>query len=802
MLTTPSQFSYKAFISYSHRDACTAKRLHKDLERFVVPKELVGKETSRGVIKRRLGLFFIDRQDLPANSSLPEALKAKLLQCENLIVICSPAAASSFYVDEEIKEFKKAGRANSIFALIAGGRVNAGTENCLPPSLQHESEPGAPDLTREGYHLAKIKLIAGLLGVDPNELQRREIVAERRRRNTWRAAAAAAFMLAVGALVGWFSAYVEYHHNLFVLGNIVDRSARLTAKTVEAASDRGLQMQASLDFLGEATEMYSEAEGYLGKTQPYIENKLRVLLAFSDAFGRVGQVGKQRQYAQDALTTADLLAARLKYDVGGHYQRARAHLALGNVFMNEGNTAAAIGEFDAGLLAYSLIYGERGPGGSEWDRHIILVFLNLAKANALQKRGDKPEALALVETTIANLQAMVRDNAAGKVSEALISAFDKASDLLKEMGRLDDAQSMATDGLNLLAHLRTSDASNLRHRKMEMLLLRASGEIAQRRYKFASARALYFDSFERGRILYDLDPSNVTVIRDLVLTQIKIAEIDRIDFKAMGEPGLRASIARYLRAGDLLSELERKDSANRSLLILRYFINQGLSEAYRVLYELNSDNEAIWFDAIQSAGLRRGVAGDMVSGDPENKQFQVYFYDSTMAMIDLLGKKGEFREALKRTQEGLARLKTKEPSLLREPDMRRMRAGLLEREGYFLQLNGADKDAARSPLLEALDERKRLSEEQPGDTQRIRNLAHASRILAETLERCGDLAAALTAAESAIAHLDRALGLARDRNPDWEGQRGEVAGLIARLRLKTSEPSAKTLEKPGRLAGN
>ena len=41
---------YRAFISYSHADKAFGRRLHRRLERYGVPRRLVGRATARGEV--------------------------------------------------------------------------------------------------------------------------------------------------------------------------------------------------------------------------------------------------------------------------------------------------------------------------------------------------------------------------------------------------------------------------------------------------------------------------------------------------------------------------------------------------------------------------------------------------------------------------------------------------------------------------------------------------------------------------------------------------------------------------------
>lgn len=215
---------YWAFLSYSHRDAKWAGWLHKALESYRPPKQLIGTRTERGPVPARLSPIFRDREELASatdlGTSINEALSRSLCQ----IVICSPSAARSRWVNEEILAFKRLGREDRIFCVIVDGEPNASDDpsqlqhECFPPALRYRlgadgalssirTEPIAADARegKDGRSNAKLKLIAGLLGVGYDALRQREL---RRRQGRLFAIASAATAgmvitsgLAVAALI-------------------------------------------------------------------------------------------------------------------------------------------------------------------------------------------------------------------------------------------------------------------------------------------------------------------------------------------------------------------------------------------------------------------------------------------------------------------------------------------------------------------------------------------------------------------------------------------------------------------------
>jgi len=200
-------FRYKAFISYSHRDQKWAKWLQGSLEGYRVPKRLVGTEGAYGAIPARLAPVFRDREDLSSASDLSAKVKEALQSSEALIVVCSPTAVRSGWVSEEIRYFRKLGREDRIFALIVDGDPQAAepSQLCFPRGLTvaadgTEREPLAADARKwaDGKLLAKLKLIAGILGIGLDDLRRRDM---QRRQRLWMLSMGGAMTIAVAMTV-------------------------------------------------------------------------------------------------------------------------------------------------------------------------------------------------------------------------------------------------------------------------------------------------------------------------------------------------------------------------------------------------------------------------------------------------------------------------------------------------------------------------------------------------------------------------------------------------------------------------
>lgn len=182
---------YVAFISYAHSDRTWwgepwGRYLHRKIESF---KLSLGKDS-----KPRLRPVFLDRAELAAHGSLDSQIESALADSKYLVVICSPTAARSAHVNQEVAFFKSLGREMEVLCLIIGGEPNTnpitGTprnDECFPQSVRFRvsasgevtdqpAKPVAADARRgaDGTFNAILKVIATLANQSFEGLRQRE----------------------------------------------------------------------------------------------------------------------------------------------------------------------------------------------------------------------------------------------------------------------------------------------------------------------------------------------------------------------------------------------------------------------------------------------------------------------------------------------------------------------------------------------------------------------------------------------------------------------------------------------------
>ncbi|MBQ4537524.1 MAG: toll/interleukin-1 receptor domain-containing protein [Lachnospiraceae bacterium] len=198
---------YDAFISYRHceLDMYVAKKIHKGLETFKVPRS-VAKKTGKKSIKR----VFRDQEELPIGSDLGDNIKHALQESEYLVVICSPRTKESYWVMQEIDTFiAMHGRERVLAVLIEGEPADSFPVQILTDDKGNPVEPLAADvrgLSRKQID-KKIKaeimrLAAPIIGCTYDDLRQRH--RERRMRKLIFATSGVAVL---GLAFGAYSTY-------------------------------------------------------------------------------------------------------------------------------------------------------------------------------------------------------------------------------------------------------------------------------------------------------------------------------------------------------------------------------------------------------------------------------------------------------------------------------------------------------------------------------------------------------------------------------------------------------------------
>ena len=130
MSTDPDPLPYDVFISYSRDDIAFARKLHSALESYE-PAAGLGLDTRKLVV-------FRDETDIQGTRYY-NSIDKHLGQSNKLLVICSPDARTSEYVNDEISRFAKRRNVDDIIPVLFRGKPNNETrrvsEKAFPRKL-------------------------------------------------------------------------------------------------------------------------------------------------------------------------------------------------------------------------------------------------------------------------------------------------------------------------------------------------------------------------------------------------------------------------------------------------------------------------------------------------------------------------------------------------------------------------------------------------------------------------------------------------------------------------------------------
>lgn len=446
--TSEPAFRYSAFISYSHRDERWARWLQGSLESYRVPPHLA--QAHSATKARRLMPVFRDRTDLASATDLGAHIRKALQESASLIVICSPEASASRWVNEEIRHFRSLGRDDRIFCLIVDGEPNASdrpgseSQECFPPSLRFldgpdgpatgpRCEPVAADARpgADGKPNARLKIIAGLLGVGFDVLKQREL----RRRNQRLVVVTALALVLTGVVT---ALAIEARIARKAAEERQKQAENLVAFMLTDLNDRLREVQ-RLDIL-EAVD--NQAMAYFAAL-PVDDVTDQTLALRSKALQKIGNVRQdegQLAAALESYVAASEMSAELLRRAPDDPERAAAYAETLN---HLGNAQYFQGDRDGALASFTRAAELLALATAEHSRDDWLEVLSSARTNAgrvLETRGDFVAARTLYESVLVTAQLLAsRQPADVQRQSNLADAYDSLGKIALEQGQLERA---------------------------------------------------------------------------------------------------------------------------------------------------------------------------------------------------------------------------------------------------------------------------------------------------------------------------------------------------------------------------
>ena len=608
-MTEHVRFTYRAFLSYSHRDKAWAEWLHGALESYRIDDHLVGRETPAGPVPKTLAPIFRDRDDFAAGHSLTEQTLAALSASRFLVVICSPNAAKSEYVNEEIRRFKDMGRAERVIAIIVDGEPGDPQRECFPPALRFKlgpdgaltderEEPIAADARHvgDGKRLALQKVVAGLLGVSFDDVRKRDAIADNFR---IKVAAAAAAVFAVAVMAGgyfyWHAEEQDKNTRSLVIQlaevkALVERGspgvpgAEKKAQELVTAAAEDDRLRRALELLkankkAEAEALFravaeekaarirqdskEAAAAYrnlgaiagLGDPKRALDAYLKAVELDPndiDSLFWAGWIQIQRGYLNESEQHLRRIISMAKDAYVWHAYWAR--LAMGDIRAARGDLGAAMAEYkNAEAIASRLAKAD--PGDRAWQRDLSASYNKIG--DVLVAQGNLAAALTAYRDSLAIAEhlAQVDPNNAGWQRDLSVS-YNKVGDVLVAQGNLAAALTTYRDSLAIADRLAKADPNNAGWQRDLSVTHNKVGDVLLAQGDLAAALAAYRDGLAIAERLAQSDPGNEGWQRDLSVSHHKIGNV----FKAQANPP--AALSAFRDSLAITERLAKSDPGN------------------------------------------------------------------------------------------------------------------------------------------------------------------------------------------------------------------------------------------------
>jgi len=458
---------YRAFLSYSHADEDMASQLQRSLESYRLPSRIVGRTTARGPVPRRLTPIFRDRNELPASESLDEEVRTALAESASLIVVCSPAARGSRWVNQEISYFRSIHPDRPVFAALISGTP----EEAFPQALtdgggsNSRREPIAADFRKGGDgKLARLKLIAGLTGLGLDELVQREAQRQLARVTAITLLAAISALILAALLIMAISARNE-----------AERQRQQAEGLIEfMLTDLRSRLQGvgRLDVLGSVNERalaYYGAQGDLGRLPDgSLERRARVLQAMGEDERKRGRPDAALADFREAQRVTGALLAEKPNDPQRIFAHAQSEFWVGYIDFQRDRYANAGPHFRA-YLDLALRLAQLQPQDPRSLRELgyaqgNICSLTLAsKADPLVALGECRKALTAMERVARRLP----DDPG--VRSDLANRHAWLADALNALGRAREALDQRREQARIVDGLLRSDPLNANYRQDWML---------------------------------------------------------------------------------------------------------------------------------------------------------------------------------------------------------------------------------------------------------------------------------------------------------------------------------------------
>jgi len=667
------EYKYKVFISYSHADNAWARWLHRVLESFKPPRGVECPGVPADERSKPLSPVFRDREELSSAASLSEAVSHALLESRNLVVICSPDAARSTWVNEEILSFKRLGRSGRIFCFIVDGEPHgAGDTECFPEALRYEwkdgalsnepAEPLAADARRsgDGRTLAKLKLIAGILQVDLDNLRQRDLQRHNRRLLAFSTGSAAIAILTVSLAITAYLSNTEAQRRRaqaedligFMIGDLYGRLREIG------------RLEDFMSIGNKAMDYFSSLR------DEDVDDK--VLTQRAEVLTKIGNVRLDQgelAAALDSFREARAISVRLADTDPANAKRqialGNSHFWIGLVYWQRGELQAAGDEFQKVIPIVDRVVAQE-PDNPDWLVEKGYAYTNLARVFELQ--GQLERSLDLYREIAAindRLLEMDPDNVQYRLEVGF--AHNNIGKVVQSLGRLEEAQKHFQADLDIKQAISDSNPGQNTWRTFLATSHRFLGRNAMARGDYDLARTSFSSAIGILTALHRLDAENTEWKEWLASCEREIAAVD------IQQSQLESAQAKLEESSDLWGQLLQVDDKRWS-----WKTGDGLTRTYQALLALTEGDGQ---QALTDSTAARAVFEALLAQDQDNIESRKNLVFAGLIDGDALDATGAEQAAIAAWRDSLALLDVI-PLEGRAPELVELTAALQLRLGF------------------------------------------------------------------------------------------------------------------------
>lgn len=452
---------YSAFISYTSRDAPAARRLHKRLETYRLPRRLAGNSPTVDERTHRIKPVFRDNAEMSAAYDLTAAVREAIAQSDFLIVVCSPRSAQSKWVGREIELFRALhGDTHILAALIDGAPDDAFHPALGGPQASAGFKPLAADFRRgaSGQKLALLKLVAAVVGVGLDELLQRDSQRQIRRITAVAVGSVAGIAVVAVLAVAALNARAEAESQRLRAGGLGAFMLNDLRKGLKAAGRLDLQMA-----VNKAALSYYQGQDLSRLPADDLVQRAAALQAMGEDNEKRGDLKSAQAEFEEARRTTDALLAARPDDPKRIFAHAQSEYWVGLISWRNGDSVAARSGFESYATLARRLSG-MDPTNDKWRREVGYAESNLGML-AMRQAGDLPRAERHFRAALESFQLFAKRKPADVDAPIdLADGYAWLADSQRLQGNYAEALKNRMAQRQILERLLESDARNVQVR--------------------------------------------------------------------------------------------------------------------------------------------------------------------------------------------------------------------------------------------------------------------------------------------------------------------------------------------------